>query len=122
MKLSEYEQQILDEIQQGVRIQDPEFFASMAGSQSRRGGTVWGSATLLAGLVMFMAGAVLAQTSSVQGVAVSLIGFLAMFWGVWLLCSGDRASRLHGQDSAVQRRAVQFWESMKDPPPPGMSP
>jgi len=42
MKLSKHEQQILDEIQQGVQVQDPEFFASMAGSQSRRGGSVWG--------------------------------------------------------------------------------
>ena len=120
MKLSEHEQQVLDEIQQGVQAEDPKFFASMTGSQSRRGGSVGGSVTFLSGLVAFMGGAVLAQAAPGWGVAASLIGFLAMFLGVWLLCSGDRAQ--HDQESAVRQRLGRLWDSMKDPPPPGMSP
>ncbi|HEY5881090.1 MAG TPA: DUF3040 domain-containing protein [Nakamurella sp.] len=122
MKLSQHEQQILEEIQQGVRAEDPEFFASMAGSPSRRGRSVRGSVIFLSGLVAFMIGAVLAQAAPGWGVAVSLAGFLTMFWGVWLLCSGDRAIRRQGRDAALRRRVVRFWDSMQDPPPPGMSP
>jgi hypothetical protein len=122
MKLSEHEQQVLDEIQQGVQAEDPEFFASMTGSQSRRGGSVGGSVSFLSGLVAFMGGAVLAQAAPGWGVAASLIGFLAMFLGVWLLCSGDRAFPQHDQESAVRQRLGRLWDSMKEPPPPGMSP
>jgi hypothetical protein len=122
MKLSEHEQQVLDEIQQGVRAEDPEFFASMTGSQSRRGGSVLGSVIFVSGLVAFMGGAVLAQAAPGWGVAASLVGFLAMFLGVWLLCSGDRAFPQHDQESAVRQRLGRLWDSMQDPPPPGMSP
>jgi hypothetical protein len=122
MKLSEHEQQVLDEIQQGVQAEDPEFFASMTGSQSRRGGSVGGSVIFLAGLVAFMGGAVLAQAAPGWGVSASLIGFLAMFLGLWLLFSGDRAFPQHHQESAVRQRLGRLWDSMKDPPPPGMSP
>lgn len=122
MKLSQHEQQILDEIEQGVQVEDPEFFASMTGSQSRRGGSVWGSVTFLSGLVAFMGGAVLAQATPGWGVSFSLVGFLAMVLGVWLLCSGDRAFPQHGPEGGPRRRLGRLWDSMKDPPPPGMSP
>ena len=118
MKLSEHEQQVLDEIQQGVQAEDPEFFASMTGSQSRRGGSVGGSVTFLSGLVAFMGGAVLAQAAPAVGIFVSLAAFMTMFWGLSLL--SDSALNQHGQQ-AVRRRAVRLWDSMKDPPPPGMS-
>jgi len=122
MKLSEHELQVLAEIQQGVRAEDPEFFASMAGSQSRRGGYVRGSVTAVSGLVAFMGGAVLAQAAPGWGVLVSLFGFLTMFLGVWLLCSVDRAFLQHDHATAGRRRLGRLWVSMKDPPPPGMSP
>jgi hypothetical protein len=122
MNLSHHEQQILDEIEQGLEAEDPEFFASMTGSQSRRGGSVLGSVIFVSGLVAFMGGAVLAQAAPGWGVAVSLVGFLAMFLGVWLLCSGDRAFPQHDQESAVRQRLGRLWDSMQDPPPPGMSP
>lgn len=124
MKLSRREQQMLDEIQQGVRTQDPEFFASMTGARSRRGGFVLGSVTFMSGLVAFMVGAVLTQAAPGWGVAVSLGGFLAMFWGAWLLCSRDRAVRHppRGPARALRQRLGRLWDSAKDPPPPGMSP
>jgi len=76
----------------------------MAGSQSRRGGSVWGSVTFLSGLVAFMGGAVLAQATPGWGVSFSLVGFLAMVLGLWLLCSGDRVFPQHGQESAPRQR------------------
>jgi len=121
MKLSQHEQQILTEIEQGVRAEDPEFFANMTGSQCRRGGVGRGSVTFLSGLVAFMAGAVLAQAAPGWGVIVSLIGFLVMFLGLWLLCPGDRAFPQHRQESAPRQRLGRLWNSMSDPPPP-MSP
>ena len=99
MKLSQHEQQILDEIEQGVQAEDPEFFASMTGSQSRRGGSVRGSVTFLSGLVAFMVGAVLAQAAPGWGVVVSLAGFLAMFWGCG--CS----ARVTGRSPSTGRKA-----------------
>ena len=122
MKLSQHEQQILDEIQREVQAEDPEFSASMTGTQSRRGGFGWGSVTFVSGLVAFMVGAVLAQAYPGLGVCVSVAGFLAMLWGMRLICSGDRAFPQHGQENALRRRVVRFWDSMKDPPPTGMSP
>ena len=99
MKLSQHEQQILDEIEQGVRAEDPEFFANMTGSQCRRGGVVRGSVTFLSGLVAFMVGAVLAQAAPGWGVVVSLVGFLAMFWGCG--CS----ARVTGRSPNTGRKA-----------------
>lgn len=122
MKLSHHEQRILDEIQQRVQAEDPEFFASMAGYRRRRGRSGWGSVIFIFGLVAFMAGAVLAQASPGWGVVTSLIGFLAMCWGVWLLCSGVRAVPQQGLESALRRRLGRLWDSMQDPPPTGMSP
>ena len=122
MKLSHQEQQILEEIQQGVLAEDPEFFASMAGSRSRRGRSVWGYVMFLSGLVAFMVGAVLAQAAPGWGVAVSLVGFLTMFWGVWLVSPGDRAFPQQRQESALRQRLGRLGDSMRDPPPPGMSP
>ena len=122
MNLSPHEQQILDEIEEAVRAEDPEFFANMTGPQSGRGGSVRGAVTFVSGLVAFMVGAVLAQAAPGWGVVVSLIGFLAMFLGVWLLCPGDQAFPQNGQESAPRQRLGRLWDSMKDPPPPGMSP
>ena len=119
MKLSRHEQQILDEIQQGVHTEDPEFFATMTGSQSQRVGVVRGSVTFLCGLVAFMLGAVLAQAAPGWGVVVSLVGFPAMFWGVWLLSPGDRGFAQHRK--ASWQRLGRLGDSVQDGPPPGMS-
>ena len=122
MNLSHHEQQILDEIEQGLEAEDPKFFASMTDPQNHRGGLVRGSVAFLSGLIAFMVGAVLAQAAPGWGVVVSLIGFLAMFLGVWLLCPGDQAFPQNGQESGPRQRLGRLWDSMKDPPPPGMSP
>jgi len=119
MKLSQHEQQILDEIEQGMQVEDPEFFASMTGSRSRRGGSLRGSVTFVCGLLAFMVAAVIAVVMPAVGIFVSLAAFMTMFWGLSLL--SDSALNQHGQQ-AVRRRAVRLWDSMKDPPPPGMSP
>ena len=122
MKLSQHEQQILDEIEQGVQAEDPEFFASMTGSQSHRGGFVRGSVTFVSGLVAFMVGAVLAQARR-GGVSSSA-------WSASWPCSGGCGcsarvtgrSPSTGRKAALRRRLGRLWDSMKDPPPPGMSP
>ena len=78
--------------------------------------------TFLAGLVAFMVGAVLAQAAPGWGVVVSLVGFLAMFWGVSQPFPGDRASPQYARESGPRQRLGRLWGSMKDPPPPGMPP
>lgn len=122
MKLSHHEQRILDEIQQRVQADDPEFFASMTGSRRRRGRSGWGAVISISGLVTFMTGAVLVQAAPGWGVLTSLVGFLAMCWGVRLLCSGARADPWHSSGSPLRQRLGRLWESMQDPPPTGMSP
>jgi hypothetical protein len=119
MKLSRHEQQILAEIEQGVQAEDPEFFARMTGAHCRRGGTVWGSVALLSGLVAFIVAAVIAQVMPAVGVVVSLAAFMTMFWGLSLLTHSAVNER---NQKAVQRRAVRLWDSLKDPPQPGMTP
>ena len=122
MKLSQHEQQILDEIEQGVQAEDPEFFASMTGSQSRRGGVGpgFGDLPVRPGRVHGRCG----PGAGGAGVGCRrqpgrLPGHVL---GVWLLCPGDRAFPQHGQESAPRQRLGRLWDSMKDPPPPGMSP
>ncbi len=95
MKLSQHEQQVLVEIQQGVRAQDPEFFASMAGFQSRRGGSVWGSVMLTIGLAAFVFAAIVAQVMPDVGFFVSLAALMTIFWGLSLFSQmGDRGQRV----------------------------
>ena len=119
MKLSEHERRVLEEIEQGVQSEDPEFFATMTGSQCRRAGTVRGFVTFVSGLVAFMVAAVIAQVVPAVGVVVSLAAFMSMCWGLSLLSHSAFSER---NQQAVRRRAVRLWDSMKDPPPPGMSP
>ena len=85
----------------------PRVLRQHGGFTDRRGGSVRGSVIFLSGLVAFMVGAVLAQAAPGWGVVVSLAGFLAMFWGVWLLCSGDRPFRQQaGKRAASAARPV----------------
>ena len=106
MNLSHHEQQILDEIEQGLEAEDPKFFASMTDPQNHRGGWLRGSVAFLAGLIAFMVGAVLAQAAPGSGVGVSLAGFLAMVWGCG--CSAQvtgRSPRLGGKARRVSDSA-----------------
>lgn len=120
MKLTHHEQQLLDEIEQGVQAQDPDFFASMAGAQSRRGGSAWGSAMLAIGLVAFVFAAIIAQVMPEVGFAISVGAFMIMFWGLSLL--SHWAFDEQDQCAVRRRRVGRLWDSLPDPPPPGASP
>lgn len=118
-KLSQHEQQILEEIGRGVQAEDPELFASMAGPRSRRWESVWGAVMLVIGLATFISAAIIAQVTPEVGFLLSLAAFMTIFWGLSLLI--DWAFK-NDQPAVLQRRLVRLWDSMKDPPPPGMSP
>lgn len=79
MPLSEYEQRVLDEMEQQLRSDDPKLARTISGGAPRRPLHVAiGGVVVLAGVGLLFAGLWNAQ------VWLSLIGFLAMFGGVLL--------------------------------------
>lgn len=84
MPLSEYEQRMLEQMERQLRTEDPKF-ADTLGSRRATGSRV------LLGVVLLAAGVGLL----VAGVATQLpwlgvVGFLAMFGGVWIAVSAPR--------------------------------
>ena len=84
MPLSEYEQRMLEQMERQLRTEDPKF-ADTLGSKRAAGSRV------LLGVVLLAAGVGLL----VAGVATQLpwlgvVGFLAMFAGVWIAVSAPR--------------------------------
>lgn len=79
MPLSEYEQRVLDEMEQQLRSDDPKLARTISGGAPRRPLHVaLGGFAVLAGIGLLFAGLWNAQ------VWLSLIGFLVMFGGVLL--------------------------------------
>lgn len=86
MPLSEYEQRMLEQMERQLRSDDPKL-ADTLGSRRRAG------SRLFLGLLLFLAGV----GGLVAGVATQLawlgvVGFLAMFGGVWLALSTPKAT------------------------------
>ena len=101
MALSEYEQRKLDEIEQALHRDDPGFAGTINFAAMRRNGRLVAAALFVMGLLMLAFGAVLAQGLPLVGVAVSVLGFMAMVAGAGLFLSGSargagncRATRL----------------------------
>ncbi|WIM66981.1 DUF3040 domain-containing protein [Corynebacterium breve] len=91
MALSEQEQRALREIEQSLLADDPKFGASVSGREPLGGGipsgraTLRGSALIVLGLVLLIAGVALSQMSF-WFIALSVVGFIVMFaGGVWIL-------------------------------------
>ncbi|MDO5731257.1 DUF3040 domain-containing protein [Corynebacterium sphenisci] len=107
MALSEQEQRMLDEIESALYAEDPKFTSTMTGhalggrsAGGPRGVTIQAVAIAVLGLVLLLGGVALAQMS-LWFIALSVIGFIAMFAaGVWSLgaAPGDRP------DPAPRRR------------------
>lgn len=80
MPLSEYEQRVLDEMEQQLRSDDPKLARTISGGAPRRPLHVaLGGFVVLAGVGLLFAGLWNAQ------IWLGLIGFLAMFGGVLLV-------------------------------------
>jgi len=78
MPLSKDEQQRLDEIEQALLNDDPQFVATVGLDQMRRRQLIIRVMVFLGGLAALVAGEVTAQSMFAVGVIVSLVGFVTM--------------------------------------------
>lgn len=103
MALSEQEQRMLDEIESALYAEDPKFTSTMTGhafggrsAGAPRGVTIQAVAIAVLGLVLLLGGVALAQMS-LWFIALSVVGFIAMFAaGVWSLGAGPAPGRGRG--------------------------
>ncbi|MFD5867684.1 DUF3040 domain-containing protein [Corynebacterium sp. NPDC060344] len=101
MGLSEQEQRMLAEIESALYAEDPKFGSAMSGKSMglESGGTPRGFsprviAIIGVGLLLLIGGMALSQTS-LWFLALSIIGFLAMFGaGVWALTGSGKDPKL----------------------------
>lgn len=101
MALSEQEQRMLAEIESALYAEDPKFGSAMSGKSMglESGGTSRGFsprviAIIGVGLLLLIGGMALA-TTSLWFLALSIVGFLAMFGaGVWALTGSGDGSKL----------------------------
>lgn len=114
MPLSEYEQRMLEQMERQLRSDDPKF-ADTLGSRRSAGSTVLlGALILIAGVGLLIAGVV------TQMPWLGVLGFVAMFAGVWLAVSAPRRRTpqpVPGQRPSAGPRPAQrrsFMQRMED--------
>jgi hypothetical protein len=97
MALSEYEQRKLDDIERSLHSDDPGLGAALGIGTVR--GHRPGVAVLIFGIgfVALIVGAITAQSLSVLGVVVSVLGFLMMVGGAGLFASGRPRPTRHAR-------------------------
>ena len=78
MPLSDEEQQRLDDIEQALRQDDPEFAANVSMSRLRRRAIIVPGALFLLGAVLLVTGLVTTHALLTVGVIISVAGFLTM--------------------------------------------
>jgi hypothetical protein len=95
MPLSEYEQRVLDQLEQQLASEDPKLGSKMAAPQSsRRGRIILGVLGVIVGLVVLVVGV------TVEQMWVSIAGFLVMFVGAYAAFTSPRRSKTKGAGSA----------------------
>ena len=88
MPLSEHEQRLLDQIERALYAEDPKFVSTVRGGRLRkptRRRRLQGVALFLLGLVMLVVGLAVQSLWVVGLPVVSVVGFLAMLGGAWLV-------------------------------------
>ena len=113
MALSEYEQRRLDDIERALHREDPHFAGAINIGAMRRHRRFVAAAVVVVGLLALVGGAVLAQRLPVVGVPVSVLGFVAMVAGAWLVLSGRPGSQKDAGDAAVQLGHTR-WSRMRE--------
>ena len=99
MALSEYEQRKLDEIERSLHGDDPALATMLDRGTVRRRRRSVSVLVLVAGLVGLMGGVVTALSLPLLGVGISVVGFVAMGVGTWLLVAG-RSGPVHSAGAA----------------------
>jgi hypothetical protein len=125
MALSEYEQRKLDEIERSLHSDDPALATILDSGVVRRHRRSVAVVVLMGGLVGLMGGVVTALSLPLLGVVISVVGFVGMGAGAWLLVSGrsgpghpagaGRGAGSAGSSSWRARMAERFQARFDDP-------
>nr|WP_290370743.1 DUF3040 domain-containing protein [Ruania suaedae] len=121
MPLSEYEQRVLEQMEQQLRSDDPKLANAISGTAVRRPrNVVLGTLLGLAGVGMLVAGV------ATSYVILGIVGFLAMFAGVMLAISRPRGAAAHEThesnvrplkqktDGSFMSRLEERWDKRRD--------
>lgn len=115
MPLSEYEQRMLEQMERQLRSDDPKLADTLGTRTSRGSRVLLGVVILVVGVGLLVGGAALQQTW------LGVIGFLAMFGGVWIAVSSPRRSgptgvvgATGGPPSRPSRGRRSFMQRMED--------
>nr|WP_042185776.1 DUF3040 domain-containing protein [Kibdelosporangium sp. MJ126-NF4]CEL16877.1 FIG017342: transmembrane protein [Kibdelosporangium sp. MJ126-NF4]CTQ91894.1 FIG017342: transmembrane protein [Kibdelosporangium sp. MJ126-NF4] len=124
MPLSEHEQRLLDQIERALYAEDPKFASTVRGARLRRPSRrrrFQGAALFVVGVALLVLGVVVQDFWFGGFPAVSLLGFLVMFFGALITLTairrgndgaaqaeGDSKSRPAGRSSLSQRMEERF--------------
>ena len=92
MALSNDEQHTLDEIERGLRDEDPVFVNTVDFDRLRLRRVMTGALVFLLGMVVLVAGEVAAQAQLAVGVIVGVAGFVTMFAAAGWVFIGRRST------------------------------
>ena len=110
--LSECEQRKLDEIERALHRADPSFAGALDFAAMRRRRRLVASVVFAAGLLVLVAGAVLAQGPPLIGAAVSVLGFAGMVAGAGLFLAGRPGRRANPGGAGIDRGRT-GWSRME---------
>lgn len=111
MALSDYEKQVLAQMEQQLASDDPQFVSKLQGGKAKAGAPnprqiAWGVVLLLVGMAALLAGVAFSSASTVMmfvGPAIGVAGFVAMVLGVHQVISG-----LSGNPRAARKRPAKL--------------
>ena len=92
MALSNDEQHTLDEIERGLRDEDPVFVNTVDFDRLRLRRVMTGALVFLLGMVVLVVGEVAAQAQLAVGVCVGVAGFVTMFAAAGWVFIGRRST------------------------------
>jgi protein-S-isoprenylcysteine O-methyltransferase Ste14 len=119
MPLSEHEQRLLDQIERALYAEDPKFASTVGRARLRRPSRrrrIQGAALFVVGVALLVLGVVVQQFWFGGFPAVSLLGFLVMFFGALMTLTairrgGDAAESADGKN---QPRRSSFSQRMEE--------
>jgi protein-S-isoprenylcysteine O-methyltransferase Ste14 len=119
MPLSEHEQRLLDQIERALYAEDPKFASTVGRARLRRPSRrrrIQGAALFVVGVALLVLGVVVQQFWFGGFPAVSLLGFLVMFFGALMTLTairrgGDTAESADGKN---QPRRSSFSQRMEE--------
>lgn len=106
MPLSEHEQRLLDQIERELYAEDPKFASTVRGARLRRPGRrrrIQGIALFIVGVALLVVGVMVRALWVADFPLMSVVGFLAMFFGVVIaIMSGRQPASIGGNSRKGQ--------------------